>query len=391
MTNKINIFKPFLLLVTGLFLSLTGLARDPDAKDTIQQSITAPINEHEEHAKEAESFDAGKMILEHVTDNHSWHLFSHYSIPLPVIVKTDKGIEVFSSAHFGHEGTEQYVGKNYTYGMVEGNLSVIDTELGGVDEEATATLTDFSITKNVAAMMISLLLMLWMFTSVAKAYKKNPGKAPKGLQSFMEPIILFVRDDVAKPSIGEKRYERFMPFLLTIFFFIMINNYLGLVPIFPGGVNITGSISITMVLAGFIMVITMFIANKHYWRHIFAMPGVPIPVLIILTPIEILGFFLRPFVLMIRLFANIAAGHIIALAFFSLIFIFGEMSTGLGLGVSVFSLAFTIFMGFLELLVAFLQAYVFTLLSAIYFGSAIDEGHDIHNHADDHMEGRTTH
>jgi F-type H+-transporting ATPase subunit a len=159
---------------------------------------------------------------------------------------------------------------------------------------------------------------------------------------------------------------------------------MGLIPIFPGGVNLTGSISVAMVLAGFTLLITFFIANKHYWRHVFAMPGVPIPVLIILTPIEILGLFLRPFVLMIRLFANITAGHIIALAFFSLIFIFGEMNTGLGFGVSIFSLVFTIFMGFLELLVAFLQAYVFTLLSAIYFGSAIDEGHDVHNHVDDH-------
>jgi F-type H+-transporting ATPase subunit a len=226
--------------------------------------------------------------------------------------------------------------------------------------------------------------MLWIFLSVAKAYTKNPGKAPKGLQSFVEPLIIFVRDDVAKPSIGEKRYERFMPFLLTVFFFVMISNYMGLIPFFPGGVNLTGSISVAMVLAGFTLIITFFVANKHYWQHVFAMPGVPIPVLIILTPIEILGLFLRPFVLMIRLFANITAGHIIALAFFSLIFIFGEMNTGLGLGVSLFSLVFTVFMGFLELLVAFLQAYVFTLLSAIYFGSAVDEGHDVHNHVDDH-------
>ncbi len=237
-------------------------------------------------------------------------------------------------------------------------------------------------------MMISMLLMLWIFISVAKAYTRNRGKAPKGLQSFIEPLIMFVRDDVAKPSIGEKKHERYMPFLLTVFFFILINNYMGLIPIFPGGVNLTGSISVAMVLATFTLLITFFVANKHYWHHIFAMPGVPIPVLIILTPIEILGLFLRPFVLMIRLFANITAGHIIALAFFSLIFIFGEMNTGLGFGVSLFSLVFTVFMGALELLVAFLQAYVFTLLSAIYFGAAIDEGHDVHNHVDDHMVNR---
>ena len=225
--------------------------------------------------------------------------------------------------------------------------------------------------------------MCLIFISAANAYKNNRGKAPKGIQSFVEPIIMFVRDDIARPNIGEKKYARFMPFLLTVFFFILINNYMGLIPFFPGGVNLTGSISVAMVLAAFTLVITFIVANKNYWQHIFAMPGVPIPVLIILTPIEIIGLFLRPFVLMIRLFANITAGHIIALAFFSLIFIFGEMHAGLGIGVSVLSLVFTVFMGALELLVAFLQAYVFTLLSAIYFGAAVE---DAHGHAESHAE-----
>jgi F-type H+-transporting ATPase subunit a len=382
MTNRINIFKRILLTATLFFAAFVTFAYEPIDKDHNQAAAAAAEKHNTEHKKEG--FDAGKMIMEHVSDNHQWHLFGHTSIPLPVILKTDKGFEVFSSAKFGHEGEEQYEGKLYKYALEKGSIVVIDDVVGGVNEEATAKITDLSITKNVAAMLISMILMLWIFLSIAKAYTRNPGKAPKGLQSFMEPLILFVRDDVAKPSIGEKRYERFMPFLLTVFFFILINNYMGLIPFFPGGVNLTGSISVAMVLAGFTLLITFVVANKHYWRHVFAMPGVPIPVLIILTPIEILGLFLRPFVLMIRLFANITAGHIIALAFFSLIFIFGEMNTGLGFGVSIFSLVFTIFMGFLELLVAFLQAYVFTLLSAIYFGSAIDEGHDVHNHEDDH-------
>ncbi|CAN5326059.1 F0F1 ATP synthase subunit A [soil metagenome] len=389
MANKINIYKQFLLTIAVLFASFSSFAYEPIEKDpTIRH--TGAAQTHAADHKESGAFDAGKMIMEHVSDSHSWHLFGHLALPLPVIVKTDKGIEIFSSSHFGHEGEEVYEGSNYAYKLEEGGIVVIDTTLGETDEKATATLTDFSITKNVAAMLISMLMMLWIFLSVAKAYTKNPGKAPKGLQSFIEPLIIFVRDDVAKPSIG-KKYERFMPFLLTVFFFILINNYMGLIPFFPGGVNLTGSISIALVLAGFTLVITFIVANKHYWHHVFAMPGVPIPVLIILTPIEILGLFLRPFVLMIRLFANITAGHIIALAFFSLIFIFGEMNAGLGIGVSIFSLVFTVFMGFLELLVAFLQAYVFTLLSAIYFGSAVDEGHDVHNHVDDHMESRTTH
>ena len=389
MTNKINIFKHFLAIVALLFSVNTAFAYDPANKDTLPQHEIVPETHAAEGHKEG-AFDAGKMIMEHVADGHSWHMWGHTAIPLPVILNTDKGLEIFSSSRFGHEGEEKYQGKYYTYGLEEGSVVAFDPEVGDINEEATAGITDLSITKNVASMFITMLLMLWVFVSIAKAYKRNPGKAPKGLQSFMEHLIMFVRDDIAKPSIGDKRYERFMPFLLTVFFFILFSNYMGLIPFFPGGVNLTGSISVALVLAGFTLLVTFVVANKHYWRHVFAMPGVPIPVLIILTPIEILGLFLRPFVLMIRLFANITAGHIIALAFFSLIFIFGEMSTGVGFGVSIFTLIFTVFMGFLELLVAFLQAYVFALLSAIYFGSAIDEGHDVHNHEDDHMAGRTT-
>jgi F-type H+-transporting ATPase subunit a len=380
MVNKINIFKQFLLITVLFFASATAVANE--SEENHPAAATAETH--------SEKFDPGKMIIEHVADNHEWHLFGHTAIALPVIIKSDKGLEVFSSSHLGHKGPGVYVGKNYTYALKEGNVVVVD-ENHIENEAATATLLDLSITKNVAAMLISMLLMLWVFLSVAKSYKHNKGKAPRGLQSFIEPLIIFVRDDVAKPSIGAKRYEHFMPFLLTVFFFIWINNLLGLVPFFPGGVNVTGSISIAMVLALFTLLITFFAANKHYWLHVFAMPGVPKGLLLILTPIEILGLFLRPFVLMIRLFANITAGHIIALAFFSMIFIFGEMNTGVGLGVSVFSLVFTVFMGALELLVAFLQAYVFTLLSAIYFGAAVDEGHDVHNHVDDLLPGTAHH
>lgn len=379
MTNKINIFKRFLLVFSLLFISSLGFADDPETTP-VEESTSA----HQEHEHGVKPFNAGETIIEHVADNHQWHLFGHTSIPLPVIAKTDKGVEIFSSSQFGHDGKEYYKGENYMYALEEGSLVVIDELTGSISEEATANLWDLSITKNAMAMFISMVLMVVIFVSVAKAYTRNQGKAPRGLQSFMEPLILFIRDDVAKVSIGEKRYQQFLPFLLTVFFFIWINNLLGLVPFFPGGVNVTGSISIAMVLAAFVLLITFVVANKHYWRHVFAMPGVPVGVLAILTPIEILGVFLRPFVLMIRLFANITAGHIISLAFFSLIFIFGEMNVGLGFGVSILSLVFTIFMGALELLVAFLQAYVFTLLAAIYFGAAVDEGHEIHNHVDDH-------
>lgn len=330
-----------------------------------------------------EKFDPGKMITDHITDAHDWHLWGEgdqsVSIPLPVIVYSSRGLDVFLSSKF-HHGHDIHNG----YALIDKKLVAVNETSGPVasatmDETVNATLWDFSITKNVMSMFVSILILLYIFLSVAKAYKSRPGQAPKGLQGLIEPLVIFVRDDIAKSSIGEKKYQKFLPFLLTAFFFIWLNNLLGLVPIFPGGANLTGSISITLTLAAITFVLVLVNGNKHYWHHILAMPGVPGWVLVLLTPIEILGVFLRPFVLMIRLFANITAGHIIALSFFSLIFIFGEMSTGAGFGVSILSISFTVFMTCLELLVAFLQAYVFTLLSAIYIGSAVEEPHHEHH------------
>jgi F-type H+-transporting ATPase subunit a len=345
-----------------------------------------------DHAEAPEPFDPGTMIMEHISDSHEWHLWGEghgsVSIPLPIIVyNPSNGIDAFMSSNF-HHGHDTYNGyailNNHLVAVME--QGVVPATDAIVNEELTASLIDVSITKNTLSLFIGMIIMFLMFSSVAKAYKKRVGKAPKGLQSLVEPLIIFVRDDIAKSSIGGKKYKRFLPYLLTIFFFIWINNLLGLIPLFPGGANLTGSISITMTLALITFVITTVNGNAHYWRHVFAMPGVPVWVLVLLTPIEILGIFLRPFVLMIRLFANITAGHIIALSFFSLIFIFGEMSTGAGIGVSVFTIAFTVFMTCLELLVAFLQAYVFTLLSAIYIGAAVEEHeHDSHD-KDVHVE-----
>jgi F-type H+-transporting ATPase subunit a len=352
---------------------------------TVGESSMAQAEHHVEadHAQETHAFDPGHMITEHISDAHDWHLWGHTHVPLPVILYTNKGLEIFSSANFrshGEHGLNDYSGKHYTYRLEDEEVVILNAE-GSIDEVATSSILDVSITKNVLTMFIVFGLMLFLFISVAGAYKKRQGQAPKGLQSFIEPIIIFVRDDLAKPSIG-KKYEKFMPYLLTVFFFIWIANLLGLIPVLPGGANMTGNIAITLTLAIFSFIITTINGNKHYWGHIFAMPGVPTWVLFLLTPIEILGVFLRPFVLMIRLFANITAGHIIALAFFSLIFIFGKggESVGAGVGVGVASWLFTVFMMFLELLVAFLQAYVFTLLSAIYFGSAVEEAH----HHDEH-------
>lgn len=331
-----------------------------------------PAGAHGGHGK----FNPGEMIMGHVTDEHGWHLWGHTSLPLPVILyNRERGLSIFSSGHFHHG---EHVHGGY---MLQGKKIVATDAPDGtpahaapVNEALTKATIDLSITKNVLAILVSAALMLLIFLSVAKAYSRRPGQAPRGLQNFIEPIILFVRDDVAKANIGPK-YERFMPYLLTVFFFILINNLMGLIPIFPFGANVTGSISVTFALAAITFIITLLNGNRHYWGHILAMPGVPKPVLLILTPVEILGVFLRPAILMIRLFANITAGHIIVLSFFALIFIFGEINAGLGWGVSIFSLLFTVFMSMLELLVAFIQAFVFTFLSAMYFGAAIEEPH----------------
>ena len=369
----------FIISLSLLLIPAFGFSREDD-DNAIRDSAksiapTVPVEE-----KEA-GFDPGEMIMEHVADNHEWHVVGHFAIPLPIITKTDKGWEVFSSSNFINEETHQpksYTGANYTYALKEGKVVVWDEMLGVENENATATIFDMSITKNVVTLFVVVLILMLVFITVAKSYTRRPGLAPKGLQSFVEPLIIFIRDDIAKASIGPK-YEKFMPYLLTVFFFILISNLLGLIPVFPGGANFSGNIAITACLAVLTFIITNINGNGNYWRHIFAMPGVPVGVLVLLTPIEILGMFLRPFVLMIRLFANITAGHIIALAFYSLIFIFAKNGeqVGAGLGVSVVSVAFTVFMMFMELLVAFLQAYVFCLLSAIYFGSAVEEHHHV--------------
>lgn len=372
-----------------------GAHAEATAHDTAAvaaEVVTAETHAAEAHAGEeahgTEKFDAGKLIVEHISDSHDWHLWGHTAVPLPIIVyNSERGLSIFSSSRFEH-GHKTYNGYKLEDNKIiaVNEMEPTDVHAATENEELTHATYDLSITKNVFALLVSIAIMLWMFMSVANSYKRRKGEAPKGMQSLIEPLIVFVRDEVAKPSIGEKKYERYMPYLLTVFFFIWINNLLGLIPIIPGGANLTGNIAVTMTLALMTFIITTVSGNKHYWRHIFAMPGVPVGVLVLLTPIELLGVVLRPFVLMIRLFANITAGHIIALSFFSLIFIFGEMSTGAGLGVSVLSVAFVVFMTMLELLVAFLQAFVFTLLSAIYFGAAVEEhDHDHHGH-DAHVE-----
>jgi len=332
---------------------------------------------HEPHvAAETGDFNPGEFIMGHIGDAYSWHIFSvgerHVSIPLPVIVYShSSGIHMFMSSKFEH-GHATYEGFQIAPdGKYKGKI--VEMSQGEMVRPI-----DISITKNVMGVLISLALLLWIFISTAKSYVRRKGQAPKGIQSWVEPIILFVRDEIAKPAIGDKKYQKFMPFLLTLFFFIWLNNLMGLIPFFPGGANVTGNITITMALALFTFFITTVNGNKNYWKHIFNAPGVPwwLKIPVPLMPlVELFGVFTKPFVLMVRLFANITAGHMIALAFFSLIFIFGGISEVAGYSISIVSILFTVFMSMLELLVALIQAYVFTLLSALYFGMAIEEHH----------------
>jgi F-type H+-transporting ATPase subunit a len=360
------------LLTTGMLFAMScGYASMPSGEEQAGNSSTA----EQSASEKTEAFNPGDFIFDHIKDAHEWHLLTihhkHISIPLPVIlISKTSGVHVFMSGKFRH-GEAEYQGFR---------LETEGENKGKIFEGETSMPLDLSITKNIAAMLFGIALICWIFLSVGRMYRKDPLKPPSGMQSFIEPVVTFLRDDVAKPSIGP-HYERYMPFLLTVFFFIWINNMLGLIPIPPGGANLTGNIAVTMVLALFTFVITNVSANRNYWKHIVNTPGVPLwlKLPIPLIPlVETIGVFTKPFVLMVRLFANITAGHIIALGFISLIYIFGQMSTGLAYGVSIVSILFNIFMMFLELLVAFIQAFVFTFLSAIYFGLAIEEHHEEH-------------
>ncbi len=320
-------------------------------------------------AKE-EGFDVTETILDHINDEHSWHLWGHSFISLPVILHTDKGFETFSSSVLTDERHEPvvYTG-NYAYKLVEGKVRVVTAD-GKINEEDSAKVLDISVTKNVVSLFITVFLLLFIFLSVAAAYKKRGvTSAPKGFQSFIEPVILFVRDEIAKPYLGHN-YKKYMPFLLTVFFFIWINNLLGLIPIFPGGANVSGNIAFTMTLAVFTFILVNINGKKDYWKHIFWMPGLPVLMKIFLMPIELLGVFIKPVSLMIRLFANITAGHILVLSLICLIFIFKSVAA------SAMAVPFAVFINAIELLVAFLQAFIFTMLSALYIGMAIEEHHE---------------
>jgi F-type H+-transporting ATPase subunit a len=335
------------------------------------------------HGGEEKKFDVTETIMHHINDAHEWHLFGHTSIYLPVII-LDNGVKIFSSAELYH-GEEVFTvddkGKEVHYfkgqGKAEG-YAIFHEKIYKLDEDALHFVDghphnikplDFSITKNVLSLFFGATLILVVMFSVVGFYKKNGAVAPQGVAKFLEPLIVMVRDDIAKANIDHHKYHKYVPYLLTIFFFIWFNNMLGLIPIIPGGANLTGNITITLFLAICTLFVTLFSANKNYWKHIFATPGVPIPLLLIMIPIEVVGIFTKPFALMVRLFANITAGHIIILALISIIFINQNAAWG------ALSVPMALFISVLELLVAFLQAFLFAMLSALFIGAAVEEAH----------------
>ena len=360
--KKIDLKAGFVVFLVFLFFSANVFAQDSlsnSPADVENLSAEHPIS----HANAEEKFNPSKIIMEHIADSHDWHLWGHTSLHLPVILFTNKGTEMFSSGVFNH-GESAHQGKYYTYKLIEDKIYAVDAA-GAIDKEASSHVYDFSITRNIVSIWISVLLLVLIFFGVAGSYAKRSGKAPKGFQSLIEPVIIFVRDDIARPNIGYK-YAQFMPLLLTIFFFIWINNIIGLIPLFPGGSNVTGNIFMTFVLSFIVLLYVNFNGNKYYWKHIL-LPDVPWWLYIIMIPVELIGVISKPFALMIRLYANISAGHIIVLSLISLIFIFKSLY------IAPVSVAFVLFMDVLELLVAFLQAFIFTMLTALFIGTAVDE------------------
>jgi F-type H+-transporting ATPase subunit a len=325
---------------------------------------------------EGEQFNAAKVIFGHILDNHEYHITEwkdsegeehNLSLPLPIILYSkERGFTAFMSSEF-HHGTEAHNG----YRINEKD-KVYAVKSDNVTPDTSVSVLDLSITRNVIQMFLALAVLLWLMLSIAKSYKRGRGvtSAPKGKQNLIETVIIFVRDEVARPNLGHK-YEKYLPYLLTTFFFILINNLFGLI---PGTANVTGNITFTFVMGIISFIVILASSNSHYWGHIFNPPGVPLGVKFILVPVEILSVFIKPFALIIRLFANMVAGHIIIICLISLIFIFGNLSKGGGYGASPISLAFTVFIYFIEVLVAFLQAYIFANLTAVFIGQAFEGG-----------------
>ena len=375
--------KRITLFLLALAMACCAIAQDCDSV-VVSSSVVADSG-----AIAKEEFDPGSTIIGHIIDAHSWHLFDYtdktgkehaVAIPLPVILVNDGHLDCFWSSRFEH-GHVAYRGYRLVGGGVEKEevicVDAMDNPKLGADGKVLKPL-DFSISKVPAAIMIIVILLIIIVMIAKQGYKKRVNQAPHGIQSVVELLVVFVRDSIAKPMIGEVHYQRYLPYLLTLFFFIFFSNCMGLIPFFPAGANVTGNIAVTATLALITFFITNLSGNKHYWIDIFNTPGVPawLKIFPLMPIVELVGVFTKPIVLMIRLFANMTAGHIVILGFVVLIFIISNtLSMAIGAGVSVVSVFFSVFISVLECLVAYIQAFVFTMLTALYIGMAVADPH----------------
>ena len=385
-----GLMKSFAVAVFSFFLLLYSLPSFADG------------GEGGNGAEKKKAFNAQEIIFGHVLDGHDFHFFDitqndgtkkPIGIPLPVILYSpQRGLNFFMSSNF-HHGEHEYKGyrlinAEYLEKLKEKGVDAKKDGLSAgkiiaVDEndnwDKSVKFYDVSLTRNVVQMILALALLVWIMITIAKKYQKGEGvkNAPSGMQNLIEPIITFVRDDVAKPNLGQK-WEKYLPYLLTVFFFILINNLFGLI---PGSANVTGNIAFTMILGLISFAVILASSKKHYWGHIFNPPGMPLWVKFILVPVEFVSVFVKPMALIIRLFANMVAGHIIIICLISLIFIFSAMSKTVGIASSPLAIAFTVFIYFIEILVAFLQAYIFAMLTAVFVGQAFEGEHHDEAHA----------
>ncbi len=370
---KLTSFFKILALSLILILSFNG--------NTFGQNHNVNESSEESHQKtdKEDKFDITNMIMHHISDSHEYHLWDWkgkpISIPLPIILWTENGLTTFMSSEFHHNDNGTYIVEknglkfakfhNKIYQVNQGNSLSFDEHNYPTDSKPL----DFSITKNVFVLLLALVILLLLFGAAGRSYSKNGIGAPKGVAKFIEPLVIFIRDEVAIPNIGEKHYRKYIPLLLTIFFFVWIINIFGLIPFFPFAGNVSGNIAFTLTLSVIVFIVVNLSGNKNYWKHIFWMPGVPVPMKIFLAPIEVIGMFVKPISLMIRLFANITAGHIIVLSLIGLIFVLKSIY------VAPVSVAFTLFISVIEILVTAIQAYIFTMLTSLYIGAAIEEEH----------------
>lgn len=387
----VTIKKSLHLLTAALFalMPLVSNAETPvvSAHDSLHAVTTETSHEtHDAHDTHAEVDPSSKEFVDaytqhHLMDDHYYSFFGnaeehkHYGFGLPVIL-IDNGLKVFMSTEdFVYKGAVvENGGQHYKYyhGKIYKTDASGDLKIDAHDHPTVEKPFDVSITKNVVGLLLATVLLFLGFTALAKTYKASPNNLPKGIARALEPLVIYVRDEMARPNIGEKKYKKYMPYLLSVFFLIFLLNLLGLTPL---GLNVTGNISVTVCLALFTFLYVNLSGNADYWKHIFWMPGVPWPMKIVLAPIEVLGMFTKPFSLLIRLFANITAGHSVVMGLIAVAFVMKQTLTTPGaVGVSFL---LTLFLTVLELLVAFLQAFIFTMLSSLFIGSAVEE-HDHH-------------